>query len=201
MKDTKKNILDSSFILFLQKNFKEVTVDDILKKADISKGAFYHHFKSKKHLFKEIVNEYLLSTMARNFNQFDKSSLDNFYHDYLKDLKISLETHLKIQFNPKIKTNLAVFSNLMFEAVKTFPDFLKKALSIKSGELKEWTSVISLARKKKEIKSKMTDEQLAQIFSLIFDGVRMQLHIEGELKNLIRELEKFWDSFYDDIKA
>jgi len=44
MSDTKTHILMVSLKLFLQKNFKEVTMKEIVKETGLSKGAFYHYF-------------------------------------------------------------------------------------------------------------------------------------------------------------
>lgn len=52
---TKRRILKSAFKLFAQKGYRNVTVDDIIRKADSSKGAFYHHFASKDLLVYENI--------------------------------------------------------------------------------------------------------------------------------------------------
>ena len=44
---TKQRILKVAFKLFAEKGYKHVTVDEIIKKARSSKGAFYNHFPSK----------------------------------------------------------------------------------------------------------------------------------------------------------
>jgi len=48
--DTKEKILDAAFELFTSKSFGNVTVDEIaqnVKPYPLSKGALFHHFKSK----------------------------------------------------------------------------------------------------------------------------------------------------------
>lgn len=54
---TKKNISETALQLFKEKSFHQVTVDEILKKANSSKGAFYTHFKSKHEIFLEKFKE------------------------------------------------------------------------------------------------------------------------------------------------
>lgn len=60
---TKRKILETALKLFEEKGFQEVTVDEIIEKANSSKGAFYTHFKSKHDIFlekfKEIDNYYM----------------------------------------------------------------------------------------------------------------------------------------------
>lgn len=54
---TKKKLLKTALKLFEEKGFQEVTVDEIIRKADSSKGAFYTHFKSKHDIFLEKFQE------------------------------------------------------------------------------------------------------------------------------------------------
>lgn len=53
--ETKRRILKSAFKLFAEKGYKHVTVDEIVQKANSSKGAFYNHFASKDLLIYENI--------------------------------------------------------------------------------------------------------------------------------------------------
>lgn len=55
--ETKKKILETALRLFREKNFNQVTVDEIVKETNTSKGAFYTHFKSKHDIFLEKFKE------------------------------------------------------------------------------------------------------------------------------------------------
>jgi AcrR family transcriptional regulator len=59
MNDTKEHIITTSLKLFLQKNFKEVTMKEIVNATRLSKGAFYHYFESKEKVFKEVVRHFM----------------------------------------------------------------------------------------------------------------------------------------------
>ncbi|MCF8054621.1 MAG: TetR/AcrR family transcriptional regulator [Deltaproteobacteria bacterium] len=49
-------IIKAARSLFLAKGFSDVTVDAIAKKVDISKGAFYLHFKSKDEIYVSVLS-------------------------------------------------------------------------------------------------------------------------------------------------
>lgn len=55
----KDKIMKISFSLFLKKGFSEVSVNDILEKSESTKGGFYHYFKSKEELIKEVVRVFM----------------------------------------------------------------------------------------------------------------------------------------------
>ncbi|WP_055435514.1 TetR/AcrR family transcriptional regulator [Lacinutrix algicola] len=53
---TKQLIIDKAFNLFYQNGFKTTSIDKIMKETTLSKGAFYHHYKSKKELGLEVIS-------------------------------------------------------------------------------------------------------------------------------------------------
>ena len=52
--NTKKNIADAALKLFYQRNFDDVTIEDIVAQLGLSVGAFYHHFKNKQAVLEQI---------------------------------------------------------------------------------------------------------------------------------------------------
>jgi AcrR family transcriptional regulator len=57
--ETRTKILEASIKLFSAHGFNAASVDDICAEAGISKGAFYHHFKSKQELFLALLDGWL----------------------------------------------------------------------------------------------------------------------------------------------
>src|SRR5579862_5266502 len=48
--ESKFKILDAALIVFRSKGFTATTIDDICEAASLTKGSFFHHFKSKEDL-------------------------------------------------------------------------------------------------------------------------------------------------------
>lgn len=57
--ESKKKIFKCADELFRQYGFEDVTVDDIMEKVGMSKGAFYVHFTSKDALLTSYISEYV----------------------------------------------------------------------------------------------------------------------------------------------
>ncbi|SKC88238.1 TetR/AcrR family transcriptional regulator [Maledivibacter halophilus] len=68
--ETKKRLYDAALELFKEKGYKNVSVDEIVAKANTSKGSFYTHFESKD----QIIIEHFKNN-------------DNHYAEYYKNLK------------------------------------------------------------------------------------------------------------------
>ena len=53
----REQLLDAAGTLFMQKGYGETTTDEIARKAGLTKGALYFHFKSKEDLLFELVKQ------------------------------------------------------------------------------------------------------------------------------------------------
>lgn len=65
MADLKEHILETAQKLFLQKGFKGVTMNELVEAAGLTKGAFYHYFKSKEQVFEEVVLAFLTRSASQ----------------------------------------------------------------------------------------------------------------------------------------
>lgn len=51
----RQEILNSGLDLFIHKGFTATKISDIAKKAKMSVGLLFHYFKSKEHLYEELI--------------------------------------------------------------------------------------------------------------------------------------------------
>ena len=56
--ETVKKILDVSHRLFREKGYDHTTIQDITDALGMSKGAVYHHFKSKEDILDKLTDRY-----------------------------------------------------------------------------------------------------------------------------------------------
>jgi len=57
-------LLSSAEALFLEKNYADVTMEDIAEAAGVTKGAAYHHFANKESLYVEMMHSALKEKQA-----------------------------------------------------------------------------------------------------------------------------------------
>jgi TetR/AcrR family transcriptional repressor of nem operon len=56
---TRAKIVESARILFNHHGFEQVSIDDIMKRAGLTRGGFYNHFTSKDELYAETVRSFI----------------------------------------------------------------------------------------------------------------------------------------------
>lgn len=203
MNDSKEHIILISSKLFLQKSYKEVTMQEIVKSTGLSKGAFYHYFESKEKLFTEVLDYFFRHVSQRNYENYSKESFYQFYNDYINET-ISLTNNYLDKFDDqqnKISITLNYFS-LIFDALKLFPEFRVKVIDGFNKEMEYWTKAVERARSNGEIKSNMTDREIGETFMYLSDGVGMHMIMRGvDIENIVKPFRNLWDKLYAEIKA
>lgn len=56
---TRQRIVESARELFNRRGFTEVSIDEIMQRAGLTRGGFYNHFEAKEELYAEAVSLYL----------------------------------------------------------------------------------------------------------------------------------------------
>lgn len=79
-------LLDTAEAVFLKKGYEAATVNDILEAAKLSKGGFYHYFKSKDEVLdalKSRYTRYFLDTVEAKVKAFPANLADKRFHAWI----------------------------------------------------------------------------------------------------------------------
>lgn len=60
---TRLNLLRKAFDLIYQKGYQSTSIDDIIATTQVTKGAFFYHFKSKEEMGLAMINEVMYPNM------------------------------------------------------------------------------------------------------------------------------------------
>ena len=113
--ETVQKILDAALKLFLEKGYEETTVLDIISEmGGLTRGAFYHHFKSKEEVFDALCEKLFYES-----NPFEKAKS----HKELNGLE-KLKFVLRTSFDETEHHQLSMASMQLLES----PAFLKKLI-------------------------------------------------------------------------
>ena len=85
--NTKNQILDAALKVFVKSGYAETTMNDIVEKSGLSKGAIYHYYSSKKDLFLSLIdyweNYFFVNIINKDLSI---SSSDNLLRDITQDV-------------------------------------------------------------------------------------------------------------------
>lgn len=85
---TRLHILQKAFELIYSKGYQTTSIDDILATTQVTKGAFYYHFKTKDEMGMAIINEVMKPALTGSFTEILQSpdplkAIYNLMHELL----------------------------------------------------------------------------------------------------------------------
>ena len=84
--NTRQHILDKAFHIVYQNGYQATSIDKIIEKTEVTKGAFYYHFKSKDEMGIALIREIIKPTLQKGLLQSLRNS-----QTPLKDIYDSIE--------------------------------------------------------------------------------------------------------------
>ena len=151
--ETVQKILDASLKLFLEKGYEETTVLDIISEmGGLTRGAFYHHFKSKEEVFDALCEKLFYES-----NPFEKAKSRKELNG-LEKLKFVLKT----SFDETEHHQLSMASMQLMGS----PAFLKKLIESNQELSPMYQELIEEGIQDSSIKSEQP-KLLADLFVLL----------------------------------
>lgn len=114
--DRPAEILDAALDLFVEKGFSATRLDDIAKRAGISKGSLYRYFENKEAIFKATIRENIISRIAR---------AEAFSQEYSGSASELLGILIKKWWQGIGETKLCGLPKLIFSEVGNFPELAR----------------------------------------------------------------------------
>ncbi len=198
MNPTKELILQKSFALFLKKGYDGVSMDDIQTQIGLSRGAIYHHFKSKEQIYKEVIDNYLLSslTVFLDIAGTNPSTLLRAIEENLTQRKIFIQKLRKITAH---KIDDFFYFKLAFQADEYYKGFSQKITLLNSKEFERWKAAVLHAIETGEIRKNLDADYVAQMFVMIPQGLGLAAAFNSRLK--AEDLKEAYLKFYNIIKT
>ncbi|MCG8572777.1 MAG: TetR/AcrR family transcriptional regulator [Spirochaetes bacterium] len=191
---TKELLLKNAAHLFIKKGFDETSIDDLTSACKITKGAFYHHFRSKDEIIFEVIQVFLEEvtswfTIKIMKSQDLKTFLFSYfnYADYFASSRyfhgLTIDTYKSI-----------------IDAVKKFPDLKKNLYQSTLGEIPKLIHFIKDSQNNKEIRSDIDPEILAKHIVILSEGVLFFSTVYDDNQELISNGKDIAQHFWDVIK-
>lgn len=166
--ETQRLLLESAFSLFHKNGYAATSIPAIVKEACLSKGAFYHHFKSKKEIGEQTVAYILRDRLYHNMI----APLDNNENEETISLLISIFSNRIDGFSDEESQMGCPLNNLINELGTTTSGFQVGLRDI----IEEWkTALVGLIEKGKlrnEIREDVDAMATAVYLISAYEGAR-----------------------------
>jgi len=198
MNDSKEYILKMAFSLFITKGYKAVTLSDLENATKLTKGAFYHYFKSKEELFFEVIEKYYLNAyLTFEPTEKEQQTLEEFINCTIQFIKNKM---LLLRDITNEETPDPYYITLLFEAKKHFPALEEKIKDTFQSQINQWEKAIVHAKNNGEIKSNLESYLLAENFNAIGMSIVKNLLTSESTNSTISKLHLQYEQLYKLIK-
>ncbi len=173
----------------MSKGFAGTSIDDILKETGLTKGAFFHHFKGKADLARELVQNYALGDLEM-FRRMDRESQevsDDPLEQMMEFLRL-FEVYISNSEDPAPGCMYAVYT---YESRQFDPE----VLDFVSDTIRQWTSIY--VRKFQEVIDRyppalpVTARELAEMIVAIIEGGLVLQRAHGDTDTTQRQSKQF----------
>ena len=179
---TRTSILRAAFEEVYHRGFQTVTVDEMLAKTHMTKGAFYSHFKSKDDLgyalVDEVLKEVTLNRWVRPLAAYT-NPVQGIITRFRKNIESTNEEHLALG---------CPLNNLVQEMSAVDPVFRSKLNTVLKLWIDETEKYLKKAQEQGYLKKEADTRQVAEFVVMVEEGSYAMV------KNL-RDKKVYWSLF------
>lgn len=198
----KEHLYKAAFRLFLTKQYDSVSISDIEKEANMTRGAITYYAGSKLNLFHEVLKYYLVDKqdLKNKIKHTTFESLQDFINKYVDGCQQTMTNICGILSEMPVCNVSRYYISLILEMSSYFPDLHENYLENRNKELGIWISQINRAIETKEIRNDIDVVNVARHFICIFygqsylDSLSMGLNtveLKSQMMNLYKLLKPY----------
>lgn len=181
---TRLTILQKAFELIYINGYQTTSIDDIIATTQVTKGAFYYHFKTKDEMGLAIINEILKPTLTKAFIEpleKEQNPLDGIYN-LMNNLLLKNE-FLKVEYG-------CPASNFTQEMAPWNTTFNKALNELTAQWMKVMAAAIERGKRNGFIRKEVNAKQVTQFIMSGYWGIRNFGKLENNKKAYLPYLKE-----------
>ncbi|WP_407429514.1 TetR/AcrR family transcriptional regulator [Arcticibacter sp.] len=189
---TRSYILQKSFDLIYQKGYQSTSIDEIIATTQVTKGAFFYHFKNKEEMGLAVISEIMSPSMSDFSTAYLKEGGDvrtNIYK--MMEALLLKNDFFKVEYGCPLV-------NLIEEMSAHNQAFRKLLRRVVVAWQTEIESALSVAQNEGQIAGEHDPTQIAQYITANYGGVRYLGKVFGKqsYKTFLHEFKKYLDCLH-----
>lgn len=177
-----RQLMETTEHLILEKGCKKTTLQDIIRRSGLSKGAIYHYVRSKEELYGLILRNHSVNVDDSFFKQASKETAG------LDEPLSAIVSHLDYLTDKDDVRNI-IFIYLL--GLKDNPVIIELLSNIYEASLKNAISWVETGQKAGVIKSELDPQSTAKMFMSFSYGLRVRGMLEEE--DISHEINDFYN--------
>lgn len=164
-----EKILEVAFLFYATRPYDRVLFDEVAKRANMSSGGIFYHFKTKNDLFIQMCDKYLFdeTSIFLKLEKYENTSFLEYIDKYIK----VLEEQKQIAKELGVDNLNTALINITNQAMYYYPDFTTNAGKWLNLQVEQWKILLNKAVAKGDIKENTDVKKAARLFEDIYRGI------------------------------
>jgi len=191
--ETRKKILFEAFKLFLSRGYRNVSLNDVVHTVGVTRGGFYHYFKSKDELYIEVINTYFFSLFDRYMEMLQPS------RGSVKERLWSVFSEIYAVYDEMIalvgEENFRGITAILFSGLKRFDFILRRLKELYTEIVDALERIIEEGKKRGELRREVDAHASAFGAIALCEGTMILwiINLDGGRKVFPKRLfENYW---------
>jgi TetR/AcrR family transcriptional repressor of nem operon len=170
---TRFDILEKGFDLIYQKGYQATSIDGIISSTNVTKGAFFYHFKNKEQMGLAVINEILYPHMIQLLENHlnEPGDIRSNIYKMMKALLFDTD-FFRVEYGcPTV--------NLMEEMGAHNQLFRKALIRVIAAWESKMEDAIEIAQENGSISKELNPKKIAKYITVNYAGIRHLGKIEG----------------------
>lgn len=182
--DTRTSLLESCYTLMLKKGYAATGVDQICRRAGVSKGSFYHFFSTKQQCALEMLDHHMAGAQATIEAGLDMTGLDAL------DGAIAYVKHVE-ELSEKVFQNGCLVGAFALELAETHPELRERVSRLFEGTTAHFERVLQPLSQSIRSPGMPSARQLAEQMLTAIEGGVVLSKAHADLRYLSQGLRLF----------
>jgi len=187
--ERKNELLEAALNEFTQKNYKNASLNTIIKSAGISKGTFYYHFQDKEALYLFLLETANKTKWKFIKNQRKEISREGEQNDIFEEFKI--QAQVGMEFASRFPQYHKLSMMFVREKGNIIYDNAKSKLNLNTQPL--MGEIVKKARENDELNPRFSEDFTVKILTYLFMNFDEIFHEETDfnLEKMVENLNNF----------
>lgn len=171
--DVKDLIIETALIGFVEKGFDKISLNELVQRTGLTKGAFYYYFKDKGELLREIYQRYLYKFIDDYMNAVN-STEGNAINKLDKMIETVLNMHMHVYSDYNTELDGRLFFRLLNDGFINDDQLHQMNIENNNRILQYTTSIITEGQHNKIFRENVDAEAVALLITIVVKGAMFE---------------------------
>ncbi|WP_273327655.1 TetR/AcrR family transcriptional regulator [Vallitalea guaymasensis] len=167
--ETMELIIETAFLAFIENGYDRVSLNEIIRRTGLTKGAFYHYFTSKSELIQEVVKKYFFTHISNTIGAIDGSG-ETFREKMVKIYSNVLNVNIRFNNYQDRIIDRNEFMHLLQECMDMDKDLRKIVFEQQIKTISTMRKAIEEGKINREIRDDVDSLDLAELINATVRG-------------------------------